>query len=167
MMPANCTNYSSSTCWFEPAPDVAQPSPGCRFAGSINSATKVTPSVGSASASGWARELNDGHELVEIVGAQFQNMRSTRHVVVGDENRIAIRWTLDRSLDADRSARSGAVLDHNLLTDRARDRFAHHTGHAVQSCAPSRARLYRTRCSISRCCFTGITNTRRRRADNP
>ena len=64
-------------------------------------------------------QLDDGHELVEIVDAGFQDMRSARHIVVGDENRITIGRALDRRLDADCSARAGAVLDDDLLADRA------------------------------------------------
>src|SRR5262249_10683517 len=51
----------SSTCWFDPAPEVAQPSPGGCFAVAINSATELTPSVGcAASASGWRASCMTG-----------------------------------------------------------------------------------------------------------
>jgi len=46
-------------------------------------------------------------------------MRSARHIIVGDENRVTVGRAFDRRLDADRSARTGAVLDHDLLADRA------------------------------------------------
>jgi len=64
-------------------------------------------------------QLDDGHEFVQIVDTGFQDMRSACHIVVGDENRIAIGRALDRRLDADCSARPGAVLDDDLLADCA------------------------------------------------
>jgi hypothetical protein len=78
-------------------------------------------------------QLDDRHQLVQVVDAQLQDMRSARHVVVGDEDRVTVRRTLDRRLDADSSARTRAVLDHDLLADRARHRFADETGDEIQS----------------------------------
>src|SRR5262249_60215445 len=80
-----------------------------------------------------ARQLNDRHELVEVVDAQLQDMRSARHVVVGNEDRVTVGRTLDSGLDADSSARTRAVLDHDLLADRARHRFADDTGAEIPS----------------------------------
>src|SRR5260221_14165687 len=60
-------------------------------------------------------------------------MRSARHVVVGDEHRVTVGRTLDRRLDADGPARTRAVLDHDLLADRARHRFADDTRDEIKS----------------------------------
>src|SRR5262249_52749189 len=62
-------------------------------------------------------------------------MRGTRHVVVGDENRITVGRALDRRLDADGSACTGAILDDDLLADRPRHRFANHASDEVQPAA--------------------------------
>ena len=79
-----------------------------------------------------ARQLYDRHQLFQVVDAQLQDMRSARHVVVGDEHRVTVGGTLDRRLDADGPARTRAVLDHDLLADRARHRFADDTRDEIQ-----------------------------------
>src|SRR5215470_5873294 len=80
-----------------------------------------------------ARQLYDRHQLFQVVDAQLQDMRSARHVVVGDEHRVTVGRTLDRRLDADGPARTRAVLDHDLLADRARHRFADDTRDEIKS----------------------------------
>src|SRR5262245_31657207 len=62
-------------------------------------------------------------------------MRGARHVVVGDEDRIAVGRALDRRLDADGSACTCAILDDDLVADRARHRFANHASDKVQPAA--------------------------------
>src|SRR6476661_3877954 len=62
-------------------------------------------------------------------------MWRTRHIVVGDENRIAVGRTLDRRVDAYRPACTDSVLDKYLLAELARHVLSDHASDKVQSAA--------------------------------
>ena len=71
-----------------------------------------------------APEQAHRHQILEEVDVQLQHMRRACHVVVGEQERIAVGRRLDRGVDADRAAGAGAVLDEHLLAEPARDVFA-------------------------------------------
>src|SRR6185503_15459499 len=58
-----------------------------------------------------------------------------RDVVVGEQQRIAVRRRLDRQVDADRAAGAGAVLDEHLLAEPARNVLADEPGDEVEPAA--------------------------------
>src|SRR6187431_3186435 len=66
-------------------------------------------------------------------------MWRARNIVVGDENRITVRRTLDSGVDANRTARAGTVFNDHLLTELAGHVLADHASDEVQP-APCRER---------------------------
>ena len=75
----------------------------------------------------------DRQELLEKIDVQTQHVGRACDIVVGDENRISIGRTLHRSVDADRAAGAGAILNHDLLAELARHVFADDAGNKVEA----------------------------------
>src|SRR5438874_9711869 len=79
--------------------------------------------------------LNDRDETPDIVHIESDDMRSAGQAIVANENRISIRWTLGGRLNAEHSAGTAFVLDHDRLADRARDIFRDEARHEIKSAA--------------------------------
>src|SRR5437016_5924936 len=60
-------------------------------------------------------------------------MRRARHIVIGHEDRIAIRRAFGGGLDADSSAGAHLVLDQELLADGTRQVIGGQTSDEIQS----------------------------------
>ena len=119
LMSAALANHSISTCWFEPTPEVAQPVPGGFFTAATSSAIEFTSNEGcTANTCGWRPSRLTGTRSLRKSTLELQHMRRARHVVVGEQERIAVGRRLDRGVDADGAAGAGAVLDEHLLAER-------------------------------------------------
>lgn len=63
------------------------------------------------------RDQDHRQQHIGIVVAELENVRRARRVIVGDEDRVAVRRALHRNVHAERAAGTGAVLDIDLLAE--------------------------------------------------
>jgi hypothetical protein len=82
-----------------------------------------------------ARQVDDRQELLGVVMRKLHDVRRARRVVVGDQDRVAVRRALHREIHPERPARPGPVLHHHLLAERPRHVFADRTGDEVDAAA--------------------------------
>src|SRR5664279_4364088 len=66
------------------------------------------------------RDVDHRQQDLGVVIAELEDVWGARGIVVGDEDRIAVRRTLHRRVHADGAAGAGAVLDKELLAESLR-----------------------------------------------